>query len=596
MPSLAELRRTTRSVRSAEHGPAVRRALRPRGLEGRGPLTLQLLVADREARLLWHSPDRVLMVCPPRSARTRRDVVTACLHVVNVLWPLVSWFTAPLAIGLTAVALALVRAPDVLVLLLVVVTMLWATGVMVLMAIREGADLVRMVSPRPVHRRRRMDDGLRVDHWSIALCHADPDTVGALLRDATALVDHLGDRYETVPDRLLLCRPDAVTTTAALEAVRRSATVRRVSGREVLVVHDVGRPVPRPAADPGPNGILVLLAAACSLLPMIAGMVAAAEREACATACTGGPVGYGDAVFWLLRHFVVLGIPGVAPSTGQSKALGLAMALLGLVIAARVVRVVRTRQREDDEEREGFVDDVARPYSTALVLVANDIERAAVLTAVATGEVTRLRSEHHTALDLGVVGRTRVVLGWTEQGIDTQGAATLTTDALIRWLAPDYVLIVGVGYGLREHAQEPGDLVVSSRVRSMNWRKEAPGRTIVRGELAVAPQRLLDRCRDAARDWSGPRPDFGLTLSLGVLVDSAEFRAGLLDLEPDAVCGDMELAGVQAACSKHKVDWIGIKGISDYGMGKTDGHQPLAARNAAEFLAHLVRTGNLDPL
>ena len=55
----------------------------------------------------------------------------------------------------------------------------------------------------------------------------------------------------------------------------------------------------------------------------------------------------------------------------------------------------------------------------------------------------------------------------------------------------------------------------------------------------------------------------------------------------------MEGAGLYAAAREAKVDWILTKGICDWADGtKNDDAQPLAARNAAQFVLHVVRLGD----
>jgi hypothetical protein len=41
-------------------------------------------------------------------------------------------------------------------------------------------------------------------------------------------------------------------------------------------------------------------------------------------------------------------------------------------------------------------------------------------------------------------------------------------------------------------------------------------------------------------------------------------------------------------------DWIVVKGISDWGYGKVDDDHNLAARNAADFVTHMIAVGSLN--
>ena len=81
----------------------------------------------------------------------------------------------------------------------------------------------------------------------------------------------------------------------------------------------------------------------------------------------------------------------------------------------------------------------------------------------------------------------------------------------------------------------------------------------------------------------------GLLLSGEKLVNDPDFLDELLDLEPEAIGGEMEAAGVYSAAQHELTHWIVVKAICDWGMGKGDAHQEVAARNAADFVFHALR-------
>jgi len=54
--------------------------------------------------------------------------------------------------------------------------------------------------------------------------------------------------------------------------------------------------------------------------------------------------------------------------------------------------------------------------------------------------------------------------------------------------------------------------------------------------------------------------------------------------------GEMEGSGLYAAAQESKIDWGLVKGISDFADGnKKDEDQPIAARNAASFVLHVIQ-------
>jgi hypothetical protein len=66
---------------------------------------------------------------------------------------------------------------------------------------------------------------------------------------------------------------------------------------------------------------------------------------------------------------------------------------------------------------------------------------------------------------------------------------------------------------------------------------------------------------------------------------------------PNAIGGEMEGRGLADAATEHKCDWLLLKAICDWGMGKNADRaqkeidQQLAAKHAAEFLRFAVENG-----
>jgi nucleoside phosphorylase len=75
------------------------------------------------------------------------------------------------------------------------------------------------------------------------------------------------------------------------------------------------------------------------------------------------------------------------------------------------------------------------------------------------------------------------------------------------------------------------------------------------------------------------------------LADNEEFVSELLHIEPEAIGGEMEAAGVYSAVAGEHlqhVHWTVVKGICDWGLGKDDSHQAAAALNAIDFVFHVL--------
>jgi nucleoside phosphorylase len=176
----------------------------------------------------------------------------------------------------------------------------------------------------------------------------------------------------------------------------------------------------------------------------------------------------------------------------------------------------------------------------------------------------------------------------SEMGVGGPGGALLTVQEGIRALTPAAVIMVGIAFGLDPKGQQIGDILIAQQLLGYELQRvgtRADGAPMIRtrGDRPSASTRLLDRCH------------FGLVLSGEKLVDNQDFREQLRQLEPEAIGGEMEGAGLYAAAQRSKVDWILVKAICDWADGKKQvnkrARQHKAAQNAASFVLHIVQQG-----
>jgi nucleoside phosphorylase len=107
----------------------------------------------------------------------------------------------------------------------------------------------------------------------------------------------------------------------------------------------------------------------------------------------------------------------------------------------------------------------------------------------------------------------------------------------------------------------------------------------------------MDRQNVSRQGRAGPKVHFGLMLSGEKLADNINFREQLRQLEPEAIGGEMEGAGLYAAAERNHVDWIVIKAISDWADGKKkykkSQRQQIAEENAIQLVMHVLLQGGL---
>jgi nucleoside phosphorylase len=458
------------------------------------------------------------------------------------------------------------------------------------------------------------------DHWAMTLCH-EPGGVAPdeLLRQAsrrlvqliTAEVNRAASRLGAQAKSIdvietLVCLRRGVTTQRMRDEVARWSQRPYASseGWEVTMRFSGTRartPSSRTnrAMDTGAFFFWYMLAVAVVVL-VEAVFVAEWEQSQPGTACLSRPRTYGLALRWLAQRLLWTDPQGMSPVTFQAWAVGWLTSLMSLVgLGVTVVAISQYRKYRSAKaaELERFIGATDR-QTQVLLMVATAAERDAVLTAVSAANDARPERrflKDHTVFDLGQIGNAQILLAQCEQGAVGPGAAAIAAASLITGLEPDFLILTGICFGLRQDLQSLGDLVVCQQLRAIDHRKVADGEfVLVRGDHVSPSQTLLSRFRSAQVGWTKANVHFGPMLSSSVLVDSQGLRDDLLRLEPEAYGGEMEGAGVYAAASPGKVDWIVVKAICDWGHDKTDEWQELAARNAAEFVVHTIRTGALD--
>ncbi|MCP4695981.1 MAG: hypothetical protein GY862_03895 [Gammaproteobacteria bacterium] len=201
-----------------------------------------------------------------------------------------------------------------------------------------------------------------------------------------------------------------------------------------------------------------------------------------------------------------------------------------------------------------------------------------------------------TYYSLGVCSGAPVFMVQSEPGAVTPGGSLSTISQAIRELHPQAVILCGIAFGLQPERQQLGDILIAKQLVPYEPHKiDKHQGQIARGDRAAASERLLDRFRAGDNDWKGARTWFGPVLSGEKLVNDPDFKNTLLKEEPEALGGEMEGAGLYVAARAAKIDWILVKAVCDWADGdKNSDAQPLAARNAAQFVFHVVQSGGWE--
>ncbi|BCB86329.1 5'-methylthioadenosine/S-adenosylhomocysteine nucleosidase family protein [Phytohabitans suffuscus] len=246
---------------------------------------------------------------------------------------------------------------------------------------------------------------------------------------------------------------------------------------------------------------------------------------------------------------------------------------------------------------------ISMPNVDVVLVTVNDIETDE-LTAALEGAGYRARIEMgpvNTYWVYGPVGNAVVAHVRSGMGSTGQGGSTLTTIDAIRDLHPGAVLGVGVAFGIDPDQQPIGQLLLSERLTEYERAKigvGTSGQTIVlqRGASAEASPRLVGRFRDARLSGLGIEVQAGEILSGEKLIDNPGFKSALMERFPEAIGGEMEGAGVQAASGREGTEWLVVKAVCDYAQEKEvdrTARQKLAASRAARAVLRVLEQGGL---
>ncbi|GAB3956359.1 hypothetical protein GCM10028805_45970 [Spirosoma harenae] len=173
---------------------------------------------------------------------------------------------------------------------------------------------------------------------------------------------------------------------------------------------------------------------------------------------------------------------------------------------------------------------------------------------------------------LGTLGYYNIIHVQCGMGATSRDAAIMTISSTINDVAPKIVIMIGIAFGINNAKQKIGDVLVSEIISPYELIRVG-SKTIQRSMPAYASKVLVSRFK-GLRGWEHKLPDgrkakiiIANILSGEKLIDKISFRNKLLRAFPTADGGEMEGAGLFAACDS-KADWILIKGICDFADGE----------------------------
>ena len=240
-----------------------------------------------------------------------------------------------------------------------------------------------------------------------------------------------------------------------------------------------------------------------------------------------------------------------------------------------------------------------------LIVTVTEVESHAVMDVFreATGKDAKPELvANELYLDLGDINSSRVFMALSGMGAGGLGGSQERVRKAIEALSPAAVIMVGIAFGINEQKQAIGDVLLSERLMLYDLQRrgtDAAGNIHItpRGDRPSSSPWLLNFLWVARLQWNQSKVRSGLVLSGDKLVDNVDYRAELLELEEEAIGGEMEGAGLYVASQNNKVDWILVKAICDWADGKKEvdrePRQQKAAHNAAAFVLHALQQAPL---
>lgn len=162
----------------------------------------------------------------------------------------------------------------------------------------------------------------------------------------------------------------------------------------------------------------------------------------------------------------------------------------------------------------------------------------------------------------------------SSMGSISRGSSIMTVTSALQLLNTSVVIMVGIAFGVDNEKQNIGDVLISESIIPYNSKRVGKEGDVQRGIEAPSSKTLLNRFKNIRTTWEYLNADGGKAkliptrlLSGEELVDNLDYRNKLIAENPDSKGGEMEGAGVYAACDG-KADWIVVKGICDFADGE----------------------------
>lgn len=210
-----------------------------------------------------------------------------------------------------------------------------------------------------------------------------------------------------------------------------------------------------------------------------------------------------------------------------------------------------------------------------LLVTATDLETAELHAALEPADdFDKLVKFHEGSLTFyfGKFGRYPVIHVQCSMGSMSRDSSIMTVSNALKVVEPKAVIMPGIAFGVDSEKQQIGDVLLAEAIQPYNNKRVGKDADEQRSYSSKSSKFLINRFKNL-KSWEYLLPNNNkssmiptLLLSGEELIDNKNHRDELISLYPSAKGGEMEGAGVYAACDGN-VDCILVKGICDFADG-----------------------------
>ena len=246
-------------------------------------------------------------------------------------------------------------------------------------------------------------------------------------------------------------------------------------------------------------------------------------------------------------------------------------------------------------QEEKFSEELVADVNIILV-TATETEYCAVMSMGEKYTKVFLKKEYVT-VNLVMYGSHKVAVICTEQG---PAETILTLLKVQRVIKAQYVIAIGICYGMKEDKTKLGDVIVAKSIMDISCKRAEDGggfvfRLIKEWESGPTLYGIFSRSSGfklESGEGEFVKVHNGTLVSENTLVASQDYKKKIRDQVRHALGGEMEGLGIMQAAKDGRYEGIVIKGIADWGDKNKEPYrkwQKFVAGAAANYVLYCLK-------